>query len=119
MKMNIKTIIYWIPVYIICSIIFYFSSISFTPSLFLLESSDIPKHFFVYVVLSLFTFIAISKTDSLKRYPGIYTIAFIFLFAISDEIHQSFVIGRFAEIKDVVVDLFSSLFLISIKTIIV
>ena len=114
-----KTILYWVPVYIICSIIFYFSSIPFTQGLFLLESSDMPKHFFVYALLSFFTFIAISNTQQLKKYPGIYTVAFVFLFAISDEVHQSFVIGRFAEIKDVAVDLFSSLFLVSIKKIIV
>lgn len=117
--MGAKTIIYWIPVYIICSTIFYFSSLSTAPNIFVLEPSDLQKHFFVYVVLSLFSFIAISNTKSLEKNPGLYTIMFVFLFAVSDEFHQSFVAGRIGELKDIIVDFFSSLFFISIKTIIV
>lgn len=117
--MKSKAFLYWIPIYVICAIIFYFSSVSITPSLFVLNSSDIPMHFFVYLILSLFTFIAMSKTNIFKKNPVLYTIIFVLLFSVSDEIHQSLVPGRIAELKDILTNFSSSLFFVAIKTIIV
>lgn len=117
--MRLKTLFYWTPVYIICAIIFYFSSIQVPPTLFVINNSDVPKHFFVYLILSLFTFIAMSKTNLFKKNPALYTLIFVLLFSVSDEIHQGFVPGRIAQLKDILTNFSSSLFFVAIKTIIV
>lgn len=61
-------------------------------------------HFFVYLILGILTINAI-------RYSGVFgvrafalALSICVFYAISDEIHQLFVVGRSAEISDVLID---------------
>ena len=59
-------------------------------------------HFFVYFVLALILY---HLVGSGKSYTGIYYTFFaVFLYACSDELHQSFVMGRGAKFSDVLID---------------
>ena len=59
-------------------------------------------HFFVYFVLALILYHLVGKG---KSYAGIYyTLSVVFLYACSDELHQSFVVGRGGKFSDVLID---------------
>ena len=59
-------------------------------------------HFFVYFVMAVVLYHLIGKG---KSFIGIYyTLFAVFLYACSDEMHQSFVIGRGARFSDVLID---------------
>lgn len=61
-------------------------------------------HFFAYLLLGLLVLNAIRRSGFLS-YKGIFiTLLVIFIYAISDEIHQAFVPGRTPLIKDVLID---------------
>lgn len=64
---------------------------------------DIRKfaHFFIYLCLGFF--LTLSKNKITKKNVFI-TIFFIFLFACSDEYHQTFIHGRAGQLKDVFID---------------
>ena len=61
-------------------------------------------HFFVYLVLGILTMNALSQSG--KRGAKAFAICIIFcvLYAASDELHQLFVPGRGAQVKDVLID---------------
>lgn len=72
-------------------------------------------HLGVFFTFTFFLTLAIKSKDLNKK-----TIAIVFLitliYAISDEFHQLFVIGRFASIKDILIDMIgSSLALLTFK----
>ena len=61
-------------------------------------------HMFLYFILGIMVF-SLSrefKLGDLKR--TLYSLLFVFLYAISDEFHQKFVIGRSSELRDVFID---------------
>ena len=61
-------------------------------------------HFFIYLVLGILTLNALRKSG-VKGYKGIiFALLICFLYAISDEIHQTFVPGRTGMVKDVFID---------------
>ncbi len=109
---------YWVPVYLIGFAIFYFSSLSNPPEPFILKTPDYIKHFSEYALFSFFVLRAFKNTDIFKKDFSLFTLAFIILFGISDEIFQAFTPGRFSSLFDIGVDTFASLFLISIKSLI-
>lgn len=67
-------------------------------------------HFFVYLILSILVLRAL-RLSGLGGHKALLVAFFIcFLYAISDEFHQSFVAGRSGEIRDVAIDSLGSLF---------
>lgn len=65
-------------------------------------------HMFIYAVLATLLFFSLyEKTDSKEIY--LKSMFFTFLYAVSDEYHQTFVKGRSGEIRDVFVDSFGAM----------
>lgn len=113
MNLSIKFFKYWFPVIFWASMIFYFSN---KPRM---ESGleDLPSgmlfdfilrksvHIIEYGVLTLLLYRAIKGTFRLNNnLILIYPTAAAFLYAVSDEYHQSFIPGRNACFRDVLVD---------------
>lgn len=71
-------------------------------------------HFFLYFVLGILTFWLAKDLFGLKPLSIFLTIAFCFIYACSDEIHQLFVPGRSGQFTDVLVDTTGSLLSVSI-----
>ena len=65
-------------------------------------------HMFVYFVLSLIAFSLFYEFFGVSKKTIIYTIIFCFLYSITDEVHQLFVLDRSGEIRDVLIDTTSS-----------
>lgn len=61
-------------------------------------------HFTIYFVLGFFTINAFIKNDIYLKKAIIWTLIFCVAYAVSDEIHQLFVIGRVGQLKDVLID---------------
>lgn len=62
-------------------------------------------HFSIYAMLGLLTtnlMLTIENEKMNKR--ALYALAFCFIYAISDEIHQTFIPGRSGEIRDILID---------------
>jgi Predicted integral membrane protein len=61
-------------------------------------------HFFVYLFLAVLTINAL-RTGGVRGYKCIiFALLICILYAISDEVHQIFVPGRGAQVKDVIID---------------
>ena len=65
-------------------------------------------HFGVFFMFAFFLSLSF-KGGRLDRNTVLVVVLISLAYAISDEIHQIFVVGRFASVKDVVVDLIGSL----------
>ena len=61
-------------------------------------------HFALYLIGGTLTTNFISTTKVQGKRIIIYAIAFTFVYAITDEVHQLFVPGRSGEIRDVIID---------------
>jgi VanZ family protein len=108
----------WIFVFLWAGVIFYLSSVPNLSSG--LESDFVLRklaHIFVYFILTILIFFAllgdkkISETknkDILKM--SLFAFCLSFLYAISDEYHQTFVFGRNGSGKDVFIDTLGILF---------
>ena len=136
MREKVDRIISIILLIIWCLIIFYFSNqagidstnssgqiIDFINKLF---SIDLYKyeysifiirklaHMFLYFVLFILTYNTFNRFKLKKVY--LYSFIFCFLYAISDELHQLFIIERTFKISDIFIDMFgSSIALLIIK----
>ena len=66
-------------------------------------------HIFEYFILGLLSFLFINTYDMkvIKKYCIV--LLFCFLYACSDEFHQSFIMGRTSSVKDVFIDTFGVL----------
>ena len=71
-------------------------------------------HFLEYMILALLVFNVLKLYFNIKQVVTI-TIAFVFLYACSDEIHQLFVLGREGAIRDVIIDTCGGITLVLIK----
>ena len=71
-------------------------------------------HFLEYMILALLAFNVLKLYFNAKQ-VAIFTIAFVFLYACSDEIHQLFVLGREGAIRDVIIDTCGGVTLVLIK----
>lgn len=97
----------WIPVFLWCGIIFYFSSI---PSLRITEGvADFIlrklAHISEYFVLTYLLYRAFKESFSLSFfYLILWSFSLSFLYAISDEMHQLFVVTRSGNPADVLID---------------
>jgi VanZ family protein len=65
-------------------------------------------------LLGFFLLASIKGNSEIKLKDVLLTVGIAFVYAISDEIHQLFVPGRFSSIKDVLVDLMGILLAILI-----
>jgi VanZ family protein len=104
--MSKKIVFYWLPVILWCCLIFYLSSI---PDL----RSDFPNnidyvlrklaHMTEYAILA-FLFFRAAVLDVGKKRALVFAIFFAFIFALSDEYHQTFVAGRSGNAVDILID---------------
>lgn len=65
-------------------------------------------HYTLYFVLGILAFLVV-EDYSINKKLIIYSLLICFLYACSDEFHQLFVIGRSAQVLDVIIDTFGSL----------
>ena len=103
-----KTRIFYISMTLIIALeIFLFSSIRMSIGKQTSLNLTTLYHLAIFFTFTFFLTLSI-KTKNLNK----KTIAIIFLisliYAISDEFHQLFVIGRFASIKDIIIDMIGS-----------
>lgn len=98
----------WIIIIILVAIQ---SNVSDNSSTHPLEYSDKIVHFTIFGVLGWLFARTIFKSDNkfLKRNYFMMVLVFVTLFAITDEIHQSFVPGRDADVFDLVADISGAL----------
>jgi VanZ family protein len=100
---------YWLPPILWTALIFYLSSLSSLPNF---EDFDFTvkkaAHFAVYAFLYLLLVRAFRSTTvgngTAVYWPPILAVPVAILYAISDEIHQSFLPFRTATIRDVLID---------------
>lgn len=103
-----KLFIFWLPVIIWSSVIYFFSSIPHL-KIEILGFWDLIlrkiAHIVEYAILSLLYFRAIKNTTNLKGTSFYFWPMFLSLiYAISDEIHQHFVPGRYCSVVDIGID---------------
>ena len=114
----------WAITILIAVIIFYLSTLSFTKGIggigYITSWRSIVYHIVIFFALSLFFFISLLQgKENYKLF--LFSILILISYAILDEIHQFFVIGRFCSVLDVGFDLLGILFafmvyLISLKS---
>jgi len=107
MKKFLTFLILWLPVGLWCGVIFYFSSLSHLATPWGTWDIILRKiaHIVEYGILAFLSWRAIFysvKVDLSKTYA--WSGAFSLLYAISDEIHQSFVPLRNPSVIDVLID---------------
>jgi ABC-type enterochelin transport system permease subunit len=90
------------------SLIFYISSITFPAGDDSLGIYAIIYHFTAFSYLTLFLLISLTK-GKLNKPLIIMGIILTLIYGISDEVHQLFVPGRFASIKDIIINSFGIL----------
>lgn len=96
----------WVPVVVWAGIIFYFSSIpdlktGLEYDFFLRKLAHITEYFiFTFLLYRAFSGSFNMNVFRLFMYPA----AFSLLYAISDEVHQYFVLGRSCSAQDVLID---------------
>jgi len=61
-------------------------------------------HFTIYLILGLLVGILLKEYNITTKQLIIYGILICMIYAITDEIHQIFVIGRSGEIRDIIID---------------
>ena len=66
-------------------------------------------HFGLYFILAFLVFLLVNKIYNITPKTFIYTVIFCFVYACSDELHQSFISGRACSFMDVIIDTFGSL----------
>ena len=102
----------WIAVIltiIIAGVIFYLSSLSFSVSPGVSWMSY-AYHIIIFALLAFFLFVSFKGTGKIKVWQVLLVIFFVFVYAASDEFHQSFVPGRHAGLLDWLVDTSGILF---------
>jgi|SRR3989344_3706847 len=112
-------IIYWLPLILYMSFIFYLSSLpnpvkTLAPKGLYVFYLDLPRiiyHIIEYGVLSLLFFRALKD---ISKHSQLSSILFSALYGISDEFHQSIVPGRIPSTNDVLIDIFGAVAMQSI-----
>ncbi len=117
MKIN-NFIKYWFPVLLYTIIIYYFSSLSnpinsIVPNNLQLyfDFNTFIYHTIEFAILNLLIYRALKTTS---KNPQTLSILFTILYAIADEIHQSYVPGRISSVFDVAIDFLGAITMQSI-----
>lgn len=109
MKKAQSFLIYWFPPVVWMTAIFYFSSqrhFGITNSLLVDFVFFKLLHMIEYGFLYYLIFRAINKTTHLKSRDQLsLAILIVLLYAISDEVHQHFVLTREGKIRDIMIDM--------------
>ena len=98
--------LYWLPVIVYCAAIFIQSSFPTAQQIPSWRNLDKVLHVAAYAILGALFFRALSTghLNSNLKAAVILSILFSGLYGLSDEIHQSFVPGRSAEVADALAD---------------
>ncbi|MDD3191042.1 MAG: VanZ family protein [Candidatus Pacebacteria bacterium] len=120
-KIKLKfIIIHWLPVFLWCGVIYYLSSVPSLRSDFS-DSMDLVLRKFAHItefaILTALFFRASFERFGKKK-ALLYAVLFAVTFAFTDEYHQTFVLGRSGNVKDIFIDslgIFLSMFLIDKK----
>lgn len=105
-----KKIAYWLPPLIWMGVIFYFSSypkVSVTENTFYAFIIFKTLHMIEYGILYFLLFRAFYSYDEKKlplKYKVIFTFLAAIIYALSDEIHQTFIPTREGRLRDVFID---------------
>lgn len=95
---------FWIMAIIIAILIFYISTLKFEPGIPGISIKSYLYHFGVFFMFNLYLIIALTKA-SIKNKNFIFIGTLIsMMYAISDELHQYFVPGRFCSVNDFLID---------------
>ncbi len=96
--------LFWLITILGAIIIFYMSSLTFEPGPPTTSIKPILYHIFAFFFLALFLLISLIK-GKIKYLVFVLGIIMLIVYAISDEIHQFFVPGRFCTFFDVFLDM--------------
>ena len=115
-----RRIKHWLPTLAWAILIFSFSS---QPTLtanqvywqdFVIKKS---AHLFVYAVLAILIYRSLKLTSRFsKLYLFLFTLILVVLYAVSDEFHQTFSLGRTPTLRDVFIDIAGGLTGLIVKT---
>ena len=97
----------WVAVAAWMGLIYYFSDQSSFALLDYVWQPDllgVSAHFAEYAVLAALLWLALRATPALARYAAPLAVTIAVLYAVTDEFHQSFVPGRYPDVRDVLVD---------------
>ncbi|MDD5347235.1 MAG: VanZ family protein [Candidatus Omnitrophica bacterium] len=96
----------WLPVVLWMTGIFVSSSVPGEDIPFLFPQQDVLYHGIIYVILGLFLYRALHRSLPRMSWRMLVLVAALCatLFGVSDELHQTFVSGRTATLKDLIVD---------------
>jgi VanZ family protein len=111
-----KAMKFVLPPVLWASVIFYFSSLpTVTASEFYLWDFLLKKtaHFVEYGILAILIYRALTNYEIKKDRAKWLSILIAFLYAITDEYHQSFVPGRGPSVRDVVIDTIGAVILLT------
>ncbi|MEW5908295.1 MAG: VanZ family protein [Thermodesulfobacteriota bacterium] len=100
----------WTPVFLYCLMIFSFSSRPAPSQIPVFPYSDKIVHLLIYMIMGILFYRAFRREKDQTRTAIELAVSASILYGISDEIHQSFVPGRTAELSDVLADAFGSFF---------
>ncbi|OGJ12863.1 hypothetical protein A3K82_00940 [Candidatus Pacearchaeota archaeon RBG_19FT_COMBO_34_9] len=89
--------------------IFFFSTIISVSGKKIVIPFSVIYHFIIFFLFSFFLFITIKGNEKIKIKHILIVFVISLVYAISDEIHQSFIPGRDANIKDVLTDIAGSI----------
>src|SRR3989338_8811624 len=99
---------YWLPVFLWAGVIFGFSSLQVAPAIKIYWQDFLVKktaHLTEYAAFFIFLHRAFVNTTNFGRPAAAgLSLVIVFLYAISDEYHQSFTPGRQASFRDVFID---------------
>lgn len=98
-----------VPMLLVMGTIFYLSSQSFTNAPKLFPGADKLIHLTLYAILG--TTVLFAQSSETRKKPlksGLWVVAVVTLYGISDEFHQSFVPGRQPDILDLAADSFGA-----------
>lgn len=101
----------WLPAAIWCGVIFYFSNqpnlhagVSPVWDFMLAKSAHVTEYFILALLVYRALKISIVNLGNVKR---LYVVGFLsLLYAMSDEFHQTYIIGRTPAIRDIFIDFF-------------
>lgn len=111
-----RFLFYWLPVVVYAAFIFLVSSLPGKDIPGLFPGQDILFHLAEYAFFSFLICRAISRyyPQQVDKKRKLYVFILVFIYALTDEFHQSFVPGRTAALMDIIIDNLGSLIGISI-----
>lgn len=103
-----RALIFWFLTIGYMGIIFMISSLSWNELPVIPKNFDKIFHICAYVLLAFLLYLSLNRSG-IKKYVFAVSFLFAIIYGISDEIHQYFVPGRYADVSDVFADSFGAL----------